>query len=111
MDKESRDLADACAGCGLMLLSWPVLIIWKGFALNVLWGWFVTEPFGVAQPGLLVCAGLAVLLTLFQHPAKAKIKNGKTVATVSRSIGTGLLSPALALLFGGALHLAHATLR
>lgn len=70
-------------------------VVLRGFALSVLWGWFVAPVFGVPELGIAQSLGLAVLLGLFL-PNAAKSEEKSTAAAWSAI----LLGPLSAILIG-----------
>lgn len=43
----------------------PLLMLYEGWIIHLMWGWFVTHTFGGVQPSTLVCmgfGGLSILL-------------------------------------------------
>ncbi len=80
--------------------------IFNGYALSVLWGWFVVPVFGAPALGIVPAIGIAMVvsyLTYQTHDCKKEEKSfGKTIAE-----GTviAILKPSFALLFGWIVHL------
>lgn len=46
----------------LMLV--PFLMLYEGWVIYLMWGWFVTHTFGVIQPNVLTCIGLSSFISL-----------------------------------------------
>lgn len=71
------------------------LMIWRGYVLSVLWGWFAV-PLGAPAVSIPIAIGCAILIGLFTPSGKGKaapIDHGKVMFT-------GFLDPAFALGFG-----------
>lgn len=68
---KGEDEASVAAGCLLTILAIPVAMVMRGWALTKLWTWFVTHHFGVENPGLIGCLGLALILAfVVKHTSK-----------------------------------------
>jgi hypothetical protein len=39
-------------------------MLYEGWVIHLMWGWFVTYTFGVIQPNVLTCVGLSALNSL-----------------------------------------------
>jgi hypothetical protein len=76
-----------------------LLVILRGFALSVLWGWFLT-PLGLPEIGLAHAIGIALvvaMLTSRQSDSEDKEK-------AFERLFQGFLVPLIALLFGWIIH-------
>lgn len=63
-DKEKDGAAEAL-GCLAAVLALPPILLLRGWAMTILWGWFITPVFGLASPGLAACLGLSVTVDAF----------------------------------------------
>lgn len=79
---------------GLALLG-----IWWGYAIHVLWAWFVI-PLGVSPISIAQAYGLSVLFGLFMNTRGLDVGKEKTGDEWAVSVTIGVLMPAIALLFG-----------
>lgn len=79
---------------GLALLG-----IWWGYAIHVLWAWFVI-PLGVGPISIAQAYGLSVLFGLFMNTRGLDIGKEKSNDEWAVSVTIGVLMPAIALLFG-----------
>lgn len=79
---------------GLALLG-----IWWGYAIHVLWAWFVV-PMGVSSISIAQAYGLSVLVSLFMNTRGLDVGKEKTSDEWVVSVTIGVLMPAVALLFG-----------
>lgn len=55
----------------LLLLTIPIVAIWRGFVLTKMWGWFIT-PFGVHQIGLAHAIGISLTASVFLLALKTR---------------------------------------
>jgi len=79
---------------GLALLG-----IWWGYAIHVLWAWFVV-PIGLPAISIAQAYGLSVLFGLFMNTRGLDVGKEKTSDEWAVSVTIGVLMPAVALLFG-----------
>lgn len=79
---------------GLALLG-----VWWGYAIHVLWAWFVV-PLGVPALGVAQAYGLSVLFGLFLNTRGLAIGKEKSNDEWATSVTVSVLMPAIALLFG-----------
>ena len=71
-----------------------VSTITRGWALSLLWWWFVAVPFGAEGLGKLHAVGLAALLSLAINPAKNKVES------TADAYAQAIVVPALTVLIG-----------
>jgi hypothetical protein len=79
---------------GLALLG-----LWWGYAIHVLWAWFVV-PLGVVPIKLAHAYGLSVLFGLFLNTRGLEIGKEKSSDDWATSVTVGVLMPAFALFLG-----------
>jgi len=75
--------------------------LWNGYALSVLWRWFVVPVFGV--PALSVCyaIGVSIVVSYLTHSYQSTASDGKTwQKQFADSLAYCSAKPAIALLFG-----------
>lgn len=78
-------------------------IIIEGAVFNLLWAWFVSPVFHVAQPGMAYCIGLALVACLMTHqyiPGSGDTENDEW-----GSASVGIVRPLLCLLIGAIVRL------
>lgn len=46
-----------------------LVMLYEGFGLHLMWGWYITKVFGGAQPGVIACIGLTMIVSMFK-PSK-----------------------------------------
>ena len=73
---------------GLMLPMVVIMTLYNGFVFMILWGWFVTETFGVHQLTLLEAIGLTIMISLLTTRTQIKEEyiDKSTLAIVSQFI-------------------------
>lgn len=93
-------------GCFLIVASFPLGMIARGWALTVMWGWFVV-PLGVMQISFPHALGLTGCVTLFAgHLASIETsKEDAGIADVAyKSFGVMVLAPLFITGFGWIFH-------
>lgn len=76
-------------------------IVWKGYALTLLWAWFVVPTFGMAPLALAPAIGLATVASYLTHQYMPKVtKEGSQLDQLGHAVGNMVLGPAMALLVG-----------
>ena len=81
--------------------------IFNGYALSVLWGWFMVPTFGLPELSVAPAIGIALVvgyLTKQYNNSKTK-KNESFGKELLKSALTAILKPSFALLFGYIVHL------
>lgn len=74
--------------------------LWSGYALSVLWGWFVAGTFGLPQLTINSAIGLAIIVGYMTKTIDTQ-KSGKSANEVLvNGVLLGILKPALALATG-----------
>lgn len=83
--------------------------IFNGYALSVLWGWFVVPTFGAPALGVVPSIGIAMVVSYLTHQVhgcdRKKEKDQSFVEAISYSIAFVFLKPSIALFFGWIVHL------
>ena len=81
--------------------------IFNGYALSVLWGWFVVPTFGVPVLGIVPAIGIAMVVSYLTHQIDTHKKEEKRSfgKTIAHSTVFAILKPSLALFFGWVVHL------
>ena len=81
--------------------------IFNGYALSVLWGWFIVPTFGMPALGVVPAIGIAMVvsyLTHQTHESEKKDDDGIGVK-IFKAVILSLGKPAFTLLFGWIVHL------
>jgi phosphatidylglycerophosphate synthase len=91
------------AGCiGYILASIP-LTVYRGWALSVLWGWFVVPLFGAPPLSIPYAIGLSLLvgfLTTHYDGSIAREKDREWWESMLGGVVYGIIGPSFALLVG-----------
>lgn len=89
-------------GCGLVLLTMPLAVLWWAYAATKLWAWYAPFP----PIGLARAYGLSLLIGMYTWKAAQKKDESETFwDNVREYFVIGLLRPAVALGLGYAVHL------
>jgi phosphate/sulfate permease len=77
-------------------------MIWGGYVLQVLWGWFLTPLFGMAVPSIAYCLGLSLILSYATNQDLSGIptKDRKYPELVASAMSRSFIRPAWILLIG-----------
>jgi hypothetical protein len=77
-------------------------VSYSGYALSVLWGWFVVPTFNLKPISIPVAIGLAIVVSyLTNHTDSSQENNGDTFTEVlAKLTGRALFKPTIALLVG-----------
>lgn len=51
----------------LGFLAMPIVAIWQGLVLKILWGWFMVPTFGLPSLDIPQALGLALVVTFLTH--------------------------------------------
>lgn len=81
--------------CAFVILI-PAAILWAGYALQVLWGWFIVPAFGLAALTLPQAIGIDVIVTMLTSHARRSDESPQFAAAVGRAA----VMPAMYLLIG-----------
>jgi hypothetical protein len=90
----------------LMVLGTPVLValacIWNGYALSIIWGWFVVPYFNLPPLSIPLAIGVTLVVSVLSNhrtgiEAEKEMEPGKKISIL---LGRIILRPALVLLFG-----------
>ena len=92
------------AVCGLLALL-VLGSIWRGYALTVLWAWFVVPVFHLPVLSIAPAIGLSLIVSFltYQSDAKTPTDDSATDAFVKATLST-ILMPLAALCIGWIVH-------
>lgn len=82
-----------------VIVGLALLGIWWGYAIHVLWAWFVV-PLGIVPIKLAHAYGLSVLFGLFLNTRGLDVGKKNSSDDWATSVTISILMPAIALLFG-----------
>lgn len=91
MKKSTQQLVTVLA---TLFIAIPLMIVWGGFALSVLWGWFIV-PLGLPPIGIAMAAGLMLTVSFI----RSKCRDDDGDKNYERIIH-GFAAPVFALAFG-----------
>ena len=76
-------------------------VVWSGFALSILWGWFIVPTFGLTTLSIPSAIGVAIMLEYVTHQYQKKNSSDvEGLAAFGDVIVQAMLRPAIALLVG-----------
>jgi hypothetical protein len=85
----------------MYLVAWPFMMMWRAYAIIVLWGWFVTPYFSVQPLSIYATAGLLLVLHLILPMTRApKTDDGPIETLMAGAFAYGFLAPAMAVGLG-----------
>lgn len=99
----SRDGRDALLVILIAIMAAPILWVWGGFVVSVLWGWYLV-PFGIEQIGIAHAIGLGIAVSLLATRAPRKSDRDDPWEILAEQVGNATLRPAAALLGGWIVH-------
>jgi hypothetical protein len=77
----------------------------RGWVLKVMWGWFLTPAFGVSAPGIAVCLGISLVLTMLVGTDSLAARGTKQDSRGVLALGLAtIFVPLFMLLFGFVIH-------
>ena len=80
--------------------------IFNGYALSVLWGWFVVPTFGAPALSVVPAIGVAMVVSYLTHQTHDCKKEEKSFGvTIAEGSATAILRPLVTLFFGWIVHL------
>lgn len=94
---ESDKEAHGIVGC-VTLLCLPLLLIWDGFVLSILWRWFISAPFHLPEIKIAQAIGISIIVALVTATRQAKDEDIWWIPAI------GVIKPAGLLLIGWIVH-------
>jgi hypothetical protein len=83
----------------------PLSVIWRGYALTVLWAWFVAPTFGLPELAIAPAIGLSLVVRYLTHQSDAvKTPEGDFGERMAKACAYALLLPLLVLGIGWVVH-------
>jgi hypothetical protein len=104
MSSENEKGLIACIGILFGIILIPLLAIYHGWILTILWGWFVVPTFHLPELSIAVAIGLSLIVGMFKSYSVGDNKNLTTEDKLVGAVVT-LVGPLLTLLFGYIVHL------
>ena len=103
MNSKNEDNMIACLGTILGLILIPLLAIFQGWVLTVLWSWFIVPTFSLPQLSIPVAIGLTLLVGMFKsYTVKREKKTSQESLTEAIAV---VLIPLFVLFLGWIVHL------
>lgn len=100
---------EGCAAAIISIVMLPFIIVLDGWALSLMWGWFVAPVTGWAAIGVWEAAGLMAIKPIFSYRRSAsdeKIeKEEGALHSIMSKVVTSVLATMLSLGIGWVLHL------
>lgn len=84
----------------LSLLVLPVISLWNGYALSILWGWFVVPVFSAPPLGVAAAIGIAIVASYLTYHYRHEPEHGSVTDRLATSIVWALVKPCFALALG-----------
>jgi multisubunit Na+/H+ antiporter MnhB subunit len=78
----------------------PLLMIWNGYVLSVLWRWFMVPTFHLPTLSIPVAIGIAMVISYLTHQYDPYESPDSASERMLKSAVVGLCKPGFALLFG-----------
>lgn len=95
---------DSLIGCAVALLLIPQ-VIWSGFVLSVLWGWFISAAFNAPQLSIAPAIGLSMVVRYLTYQQLPADKSKSSTERVIEALAVAFIQPAVTLGFGYIVHL------
>jgi len=100
---------EGCAAAVISLMMFPFIIVLDGWALSLMWEWFVVGPTGWQAIGIWEAAGLMAIKPIVSYrrsaaDEKIEQEEGRLRALVNRAV-SAVLATLFALSVGWVLHL------
>jgi hydrogenase/urease accessory protein HupE len=86
----------------LFILMAVIHILYSGYALSILWGWFIEPTFGVDQLSMTSAIGLSMVVAFLTHqvnPSQFETES-EFVEILGRVVGLAIVRPTVALAMG-----------
>ena len=61
-----------------MIVLIPISVFMNGWALSLLWGWFISPPFGIPTLTIMQAFGVALVCSFVAIPHKSDSRDEKT---------------------------------
>lgn len=74
--------------------------IWSGYALSILWGWFIVSAFHLPNLSIPAAIGVAMIVSYMTYHGTPSDKDKSFSDKMIEGIATGIARPALALFSG-----------
>ncbi len=75
-------------------------VLYHGYALSVIWGWFFVPTFGLAPLNIPAAIGISLVISHMTTPIPDKPKDESFEEGIYNAISKAIVKPSCALLFG-----------
>lgn len=82
----------------------PAFVVWRAYALSLLWVWLVVPTFDVRALGVAQAAAVSFVASVLTYHHEGKPDDEVSTARMARFIGRGLLLPPGLILLGWIYH-------
>jgi hypothetical protein len=105
MDKDGIEIVGGTLGCVLLVLTWPLALVVDGWALKILWAWFIVPVFHLPYLTIGQAIGIACVVGLLWHKPEKECKcKDKEEEGLLKIVGTALFelfgAPLISLVLG-----------
>lgn len=80
-------------------------MIWKGYVLSILWGWFIVTTFGAKPIGIAAAIGLSFSVTLLTFTYTHREDKREPKEKLTEGLMLMFISPLASLAFGAVVRL------
>ena len=99
----------ACVGLGMVVVFLGLFVfefLWYGYALSLLWAWFIAPIFGLPALTITQALGVAIVVGLLTHQAMPNDSNAHTTAIdkLIPAVITLIFRPLMAIICGWIVH-------
>lgn len=78
----------------------PALVVWRAYALSLLWAWLVVPTFAVQALGVAQTAAIVFALSAFTYRHEDRPEEAATTEVIAKFIGRSVLLPPGLILLG-----------
>ena len=103
---QSKNDTGAIIGCAIYFILLPFTALLNGYALSMLWQWFIVSTFEARPLGILPAIGMAMVVSFLtkQYNSAAHDPSKSHNARMAELITYTVLNPVFALVFGWIVH-------
>ncbi len=78
----------------MMIPLWPLFALWRGYAISLLWGWFVAPTFGLSPLSIHAAIGLMLVMGAIKSVDYQR-DDREASEKLGWSLAIGILGPGL----------------
>ncbi len=83
-----------------LLLLMPASLMWSGYVLSCLWGWFIVPTFGLPPLAVAPAIGVALVVSFMAHQRQLGDDDTPATTRAANAIAYAIAAPAVSLLVG-----------